>query len=608
MQRVAALVLLAAAVHGTQGFVRPAPSATHPQRRPVRLVRNAATSPSSTSTGTSPQPTPTLAFGERTKRILDGIQADADASGGAGSSISFGTLQAIDQAWEAVKTGKALSQAPTFVRETDVPLPSAPEYDVIVAGGTLGIFMATALQRKGFRVCVVERGPLKGRTQEWNISRKEMAELVAEGVLSEEDVEAAIGIDFNPIRVGFVGEGGEPYTLWTKDILHLGVSPSLLLERAKQRFLAAGGVVRDNTPIQGVRIAPNGAAVELEGEGQGELTARLLIDCMGNQSPISRQSRAGEPPDGICIVVGTCASGFDPAKNTFADLLYSNTPTIDKGPSQVHWFWEAFPASSGPEDRTTYLFMYCDAKPERPSILECFEDYWTLMPEYQGLASVDDLTFKRAVCQFFPTYKRSPLRTDFDRLCAIGDASGIQSPLSFGGFGSMSRHLRRLTDAFGEALETDSLTKQELGLINAYQPSLSVTWMFQRAMSVPVGAKPKPSFINRSLINNFKSMEQLGDPVLKPFLQDVVQAGPLFQAMFGIAKQDFLNTPTVLFHVGADAFFKWFWHFANLCVYTALYQVTKGTKGSTLLPPKLRYKWDRRIENFEFGSGLDYEL
>jgi hypothetical protein len=80
----------------------------------------------------------------------------------------------------------------------------------------------------------------------------------------------------------------------------------------------------------------------------------------------------------------------------------------------------------------------------------------------------------------------------------VGDASGIQSPLSFGGFGSLSRHLPRLISAFTEALATDSLSQADLALINAYQPSLSTAWMFQRAMSVPVGASPRPNFINRS--------------------------------------------------------------------------------------------------------------
>lgn len=48
----------------------------------------------------------------------------------------------------------------------------------VVCGGTLGIFLAAALQLAGLRVAVVERGPLRGRAQEWNISRKEIDELV----------------------------------------------------------------------------------------------------------------------------------------------------------------------------------------------------------------------------------------------------------------------------------------------------------------------------------------------------------------------------------------------------------------------------------------------
>eukprot|EP00955_Chlamydomonas_euryale_P054833 355955-Chlamydomonas_euryale.AAC.7 len=42
---------------------------------------------------------------------------------------------------------------------------------------TLGIVTATSLALRGWRVAVVERGPLRGRTQEWNISRKEINEM-----------------------------------------------------------------------------------------------------------------------------------------------------------------------------------------------------------------------------------------------------------------------------------------------------------------------------------------------------------------------------------------------------------------------------------------------
>lgn len=40
------------------------------------------------------------------------------------------------------------------------------------------------------------------------------------------------------------------------------------------------------------------------------VSGRLLIDCMGNFSPIVRQARWGQRPDGVCLVVGSCCRGF----------------------------------------------------------------------------------------------------------------------------------------------------------------------------------------------------------------------------------------------------------------------------------------------------------
>ena len=47
----------------------------------------------------------------------------------------------------------------------------------------------------------------------------------------------------------------------------------------------------------------------------------------------------------------------------------------------------------------------------------------------------------------------------------VGDASASQSPLSFGGFGSMLRHLRRLTDGLDQALRQNKLTRGNLKLL-----------------------------------------------------------------------------------------------------------------------------------------------
>lgn len=83
------------------------------------------------------------------------------------------------------------------------------DFDVIICGGTLGIFIALSLQLKGLDVCVVEGGKLQGREQEWNISMDEMLELVELGVLTQSDLDEAIKTEFPVCRSGFKNQEGE---------------------------------------------------------------------------------------------------------------------------------------------------------------------------------------------------------------------------------------------------------------------------------------------------------------------------------------------------------------------------------------------------------------
>lgn len=86
------------------------------------------------------------------------------------------------------------------------------DYDVVVCGGTLGIFYGMYLKLQGQRVCVVEGGTLRGREQEWNISRDELDELVDLGVLTPDDVEAVITTEFPACRSGFKNQEVTPLT------------------------------------------------------------------------------------------------------------------------------------------------------------------------------------------------------------------------------------------------------------------------------------------------------------------------------------------------------------------------------------------------------------
>lgn len=545
-----------------------------------------------------------------TQRIMRNLPSEQQA-GGAGGSTSYEGLLRADKMWSAIKNMKVGVEAgpvPEFVVESRDSLGVVPEFDIVVCGGTLGIFMATAMQRKGWKVCVVERGILAGRQQEWNISEQELEEIVEAGMIGEEDIKDVIGIKFNPLRAGFKRAENDPNGVDTycPDVLNLGVKPHVLVERAQKRFKEAGGVVMEYTAIENLTVHPDGARVSLT--GKPALTSRLVLDCMGNGSPLVRQSRWGRKPDGICLVVGSCARGFKPEENRAGDIIYANSPVLDKGGGVgMQYFWEAFPAGSGPRDRTTYMFAYMDADPRRISLESMMEDYWTLMPKYQGV-ELSDLEVRRVLYGAFPTYKDSPLTTAWPRVCTIGDASGAQSPLSFGGFACLARHAKRLTSAFDNALSEDLLSASHLSGVNAYLPSLTATWMFQKSMSVGVDENMDPNLIVDLLSNNFRSMNNMGIDTLKPFLQDVVQFVPLLKTLGGVTFAAPLSIPPLLLHVGPGPLIDWMGHLILMGVYTGAHSfvspLLKLIKPN--LPKDMQYSLARTMDAWEYGSGLDY--
>lgn len=494
-------------------------------------------------------------------------------------------LQKADELWQRYKAGPR--EVSTVITQSDTPI-EAPDYDVVICGGTLGILLGAALAQKGWRVALIERGMLQGREQEWNISRRELQTFVEMGLLSEEELEGAIASQYNPARVAF--NGGQE--LWVKDILNIGVSPITLLEQLKQKFLSAGGNLLEKSPFQSATVHPNGVSIQAS---SNTLSARLLVDAMGHFSPIAQQARKGAKPDAVCLVVGTCATGY--SNNESGDLIVSFTP-IQK---QCQYFWEAFPAKDG---RTTYMFTYLDAEPERINITEMFEDYFSLLPTYQKV-SLDQLDFKRALFGFFPCYKNSPLRYEWDRTLAVGDSSGSQSPLSFGGFGAMVRHLQRLTQGIDDALKADLVTAKALSQLQPYQPNLSVTWLFQKSMSVGINQKLAPNKINEVLSTIFTDMAALGDDVLRPFLQDVVQFPALAKTMLRTSTRHPLLVLSILPQVGIKSVLDWSKHFISLGGYSLLSDMRSGVDIRKTSSQK-QYASDRFGEALKYGSGGDY--
>jgi len=599
----------------------------------------------------------------RTQRIMESTSTSGQA-GGAGGSSTWDAFLRAEGNWQRLKESKDFRYDSNLLREVQNGIPPPPQfvvddgtlgnprawsklreqadravdgkpeldYDIVVCGGTLGIFVATALKLKGHDVCVVEAGPLRGREQEWNISMDELLELVELGVLTQEDIDEAVQTEFPACRSGFKNEevtplsgtyftNGVGYETTTPDVLNLGVAPSILIENVKQRFVSMGGVVKEFQPLKQVVVSESvGAAIDL-GDDEEPITSRLVLDCMGNASPISRQQRYGMKPDGICCVVGSCAAGFDKETNLIGDIIYTNSEVRDFGENgQLQYFWEAFPVGIGRDGKepgtsdvkTTYMFTYLDADEKRPSLSTVMDDYWNLLPIYQPSITdpEKDLDFKRVLFAYFPTYRDSPLKPNWSRVLAVGDASGIQSPLSFGGFGALTRHLERISGAISEALEFDCLHKDDLGEINAYTPNLSAAWMFQKAMSVRVGQNPDPKFMNRLLATNFALMDEMGIDTIKPFLQDVIRIDGLVGSLARAFVADPTFMPQIVAHVGIPALVDWMGHVGMMAVYTGLHSLSPIIKPfvDNMEDERGRFQWRRRMEAWKFGSGCDYIL
>jgi hypothetical protein len=91
--------------------------------------------------------------------------------------------------------------------------------------------------------------------------------------------------------------------------------------------------------------------------GSSKSSVRAMLACLGEIMHILKQRFGllnvaglgvalhggeqihwGHRPDGVCLVVGTCARGFE--NNITSDLIYTRTLVTQVGSSKTQYFWE----------------------------------------------------------------------------------------------------------------------------------------------------------------------------------------------------------------------------------------------------------------------------
>lgn len=483
----------------------------------------------------------------------------------------------------------------------------------------------------------MERGRLIGRTQEWNISRHELCTLVDNSVINQDQLEHAIVTECRtPGRVGVALRDGQTPCLTVSDVLNVGVSPASLVAFAVDNFKRMGGVVMVLHSLDQACVAPNAVKLVLsvqreqkvagalgaggmgvQGDGTLEtciVTTRILVDAMGSFSPIAEQVRGARKPDGVCITVGSCMTG-EWKQNESSDIIYSFQPINARRSAQ--YFWEAFPVQSLENCRTTYMFSYGPCDERRQTLTETLEDYLLNLPHYQGI-DLEHMQVNRVLFGFFPSYYRDcPTDIAFDRVFPVGDAAGLQSPISFGGFGCCLRHLSRITGALNEALQQRDdtlLSRSQLQGLQMYSPSLSVTGLFNKALSVQPGQKTAGPWLDEFGINeilwaNMVAMEELGEHVQRTFLQDVVTADGLSKTLLAMAISNPQLAIKMTPFLGPTVLLDWSRHYVALILYNfftpVLSFLREGLGATGILGPKQQFWINRLAEAAEYGCGGD---
>jgi lycopene cyclase CruA len=478
-------------------------------------------------------------------------------------------LWGLDAEWRQMTERNGGAQAEVILRGAPpAGLSVEAEFEIIYAGGTLGLLHAAVMASKfGRRVMVFDSQAVGQAGRDWNISDGDLRELERTGLFSREEIEATVINRYTQGFVKFHDAASRVKTppLWMSGVLDTAIDADSLLglavakiERSRTRSSLMDGLRFVRCYVQTERVL-----VEVEDVRAGRtrlFAARLLIDATGAGSSVSRQLNDGYAATHVCPTVGTVARGFkrgpEPDKVDFSigEILVSNEDVKD----HRQLIWEGFAGHPRRDEYATYLFFY-DAvdSPADKSLLALFEHYFEKLPRYKRMGAQWRVT--RPLFGYVPGFQHhgwmGRKRTSEDRIMLIGDAAGFSSPLTFSGLGPHMRDLARLTHLAHLALEADLLDAASLSEISASEPRLAqVATLAEFLRPTP---KSAPNTVNETLNAVMGALSNLDERVRRELFQDRMT----FSALKNLLGHTIRLYPRILQrireHLGARGTFWW---------------------------------------------------
>ncbi len=476
----------------------------------------------------------------------------------------------IEARWNDFRENPDKIEEKIFFAHAPKDLEVEAEFEIVYAGGTLGLLHAALMAAKFDRKVLVFDAHTVGKThRDWNISDGELREFVEAGLFTTEEIETSVANRYKTGFVKFYDANSKIKTppLFMENVLDVAIEADKLLEIARRKIEKTDSEIVDN--LRFVRAFVNKEKVLIECEDAETnrrrlFAAKLFVDATGTNSPVSRQINAGKSITHVCPTVGTVATGFRRTNDLKTDekavdfsvgeILVSTEDAADNR----QLIWEGFAGNRRRDEYTTYLFFYdsVESKADK-SLFGLFENYFEKLPDYKEKNGSWQIV--KPVFGYIPSVHHrgwnNVKKTAIDRVLLIGDAAGLSSPLTFCGFGSHVRNLRRLTDLTEKALRENLFDKKNLSQINAYEPR--VAQMSSLAEFMRPTENGKSAAVNETMNAVMSALSGLDKNISREMFQDRISFASFKRVLAKTAK---IHPPVfrkMFEHLGANGAFWW---------------------------------------------------
>jgi len=478
----------------------------------------------------------------------------------------------LNRVWEIERRWQAFKENPQRTEEVIIfdsaPKDSEPEneFEIIYAGGTLGLLHAAVMATKYNRRVLVFDAHTVGKThRDWNISDRELQEFVRLGLFTAEEIETAVA---NRYKTGFVkfydaNSSIKAPPLYMDNVLDVAIEADRLLELAAKKLRKTDSKIINHLRFVRAFVRRDKVLVECEDARNGKrrlFAAELFVDSTGTNSTVSRQLNDGKSITHICPTVGTVARGFTRGSEekevdfSVGEILVSTEDAAD----HRQLIWEGFAGNPYRDEYTTYLFFYdsIESKADK-SLLKLFEDYFEKLPDYKRKNGAWRVV--KPVFGYIPSIHQhgwnNIKKTAASRVLLVGDAAGLSSPLTFCGFGSHVRNLEKLTALTETALRENTFDEKTLTQINAYEPRVSQMASLAEFMR-PTDAS-KASAVNETMNAVVSALQSLDKNISREMFQDRISFDSFKKVLAQTAKIHPAVFKKMFAHLGTKGAFWW---------------------------------------------------